>query len=103
MFRSTSAAVRKPELINEAAFKFGSQCVVCAIDAKRNENGWEVYPEETRAADFDSDRDGMPDWWEKATGSNPDIANANDYSSDNGWTRLEEYLDFMAHPYVVVP
>lgn len=39
-----SAAVRNPELINEAAEKFGSQCVVCAIDAKRRENsGWEVY------------------------------------------------------------
>ena len=38
-----SAAVRNPQLINEAAYKFGSQCVVCAIDSKRNGNGWEVY------------------------------------------------------------
>lgn len=38
-----SAAVRNPDLINEAAYKFGSQCVVCAIDAKRNDKGWEVY------------------------------------------------------------
>lgn len=38
-----SAAVRRPELINEASYKFGAQCVVCAIDAKRNGNGWEVY------------------------------------------------------------
>lgn len=38
-----SAAVRNPDLINEAAYKFGSQCVVCAIDAKRNGKGWEVY------------------------------------------------------------
>ncbi len=38
-----SAAVRNPRLINDAAFKFGSQCVVCAIDAKRREGGWEVY------------------------------------------------------------
>ena len=39
-----SAAVRNPDLINDAAEKFGSQCVVCAIDAKRRENsGWEVY------------------------------------------------------------
>ncbi len=29
-----SAAVRNPDLINKAAYKFGSQCVVCAIDAK---------------------------------------------------------------------
>lgn len=39
-----SAAVRNPDLINDAAYKFGSQCVVCAIDAKRTGNGkWEVY------------------------------------------------------------
>ena len=30
-------------MINEAAYKFGSQCVVVAIDAKKNENSWEVY------------------------------------------------------------
>ncbi len=39
-----SAAVRNPQLINNAAYKFGRQCVVCAIDAKRRKNGgWEVY------------------------------------------------------------
>ncbi len=39
-----SAAVRNPNLINDAAYKFGSQCVVCAIDAKKcGENQWEVY------------------------------------------------------------
>ena len=39
-----SAAVFRPELISEAAYKFGSQCVVAAIDAKRRGDGtWEVY------------------------------------------------------------
>ena len=40
-----SAAVRNPELLTEAANKFGSQCVVCAIDAKRRPGGggWTVY------------------------------------------------------------
>ena len=40
-----SAALKNPALISEAAEKFGSQCVVCAIDAKRKTNGdgWEVY------------------------------------------------------------
>ena len=39
-----SAALKNPELIREAANKFGSQCVVCAIDAKRRpEGGWTVY------------------------------------------------------------
>jgi len=40
-----SAALQRPELISEAAMRFGSQCVVVAIDAKRRSNGdgWEVY------------------------------------------------------------
>ena len=40
-----SAAIDRPELIREAADKFGSQCVVVAIDAKRraDESGWNIY------------------------------------------------------------
>lgn len=38
-----SAAVRNPSLIDAAARRFGSQCVVCAIDAKKRDGGWEVY------------------------------------------------------------
>ena len=34
-----SAALKRPELISEAAYKFGSQCVVVAIDAKRRPDG----------------------------------------------------------------
>ncbi|GAN87147.1 imidazole glycerol phosphate synthase subunit HisF [Komagataeibacter intermedius] len=39
-----SAAVSRPELVSEAAQKFGSQCVVVAIDARSDGHGsWEVY------------------------------------------------------------
>ena len=40
-----SSAINTPELIAEAAEKFGSQCVVVAIDAKRREDGsgWNIY------------------------------------------------------------
>lgn len=40
-----SAAIMNPNLIADAADKFGSQCVVLAIDAKRKEDGtgWEIY------------------------------------------------------------
>lgn len=40
-----SAAINNPQLISDAAEKFGSQCVVVAIDAKRREDGsgWDVY------------------------------------------------------------
>jgi cyclase len=40
-----SAAVKRPELLDELAEQFGAQCVVLAIDAKQREDGssWEVY------------------------------------------------------------
>jgi cyclase len=38
-----SAAVRNPSLVTEAARRFGSQCVVVAIDAKQTGHGFEVY------------------------------------------------------------
>ena len=40
-----SAAIKRPELIKEAADIFGSQCVVVALDAKRREpfDGWNIY------------------------------------------------------------
>ena len=40
-----SAAHKRPELISEAAWKFGSQCVVLAIDAKARPDGsgWDAY------------------------------------------------------------
>lgn len=38
-----SAAVKNPELIAELAGSFGSQCIVLAVDVKRNGQHWEVY------------------------------------------------------------
>ena len=38
-----SAAVRDPSLLARCADRFGTQCVVIAIDAKRRDAGWEVY------------------------------------------------------------
>lgn len=44
-----TAATRRPELITEIARKFGSQCVVLSIEAKRrNDGGWEVYVDNGR-------------------------------------------------------
>ena len=40
-----TAAVRNPDLIKEASKKFGSQCIVVAIDGKRKGDSWEVYIE----------------------------------------------------------
>ena len=38
-----SAAVARPELVGEMAERFGSQCIVASIDARRSGEGWEVF------------------------------------------------------------
>ncbi|HET6594461.1 MAG TPA: imidazole glycerol phosphate synthase subunit HisF [Anaerolineales bacterium] len=38
-----SAAVRQPELVSKGAARFGAQCIVLAIDARRNGASWDVY------------------------------------------------------------
>lgn len=38
-----SAAIRRPELIDQIATRFGSQVCVCAIDARLDEDGWHCY------------------------------------------------------------
>lgn len=40
-----SEAVKRPEFISEAAKKFGAQCVVVSIDAKKKDGGYEVFTE----------------------------------------------------------
>jgi len=38
-----TAAVQNPEVVVESSKKFGSQCIVVAIDAKKNANKWEIF------------------------------------------------------------
>ncbi len=38
-----TAAVQNAKVVEESSRKFGSQCIVVAIDAKRNERGWEIF------------------------------------------------------------
>ncbi len=38
-----SAAVARPELVADIATRFGSQCVVASVDARRTRNGWEIF------------------------------------------------------------
>lgn len=72
------------------------------IDHEDDAGGWEVYPEKHRSADFDTDQDGMPNWYEKVINSDINTANHNDDPDNDGYTLLEDYLDFMAHPYLIV-
>lgn len=66
-----------------------------------NIKGWEPYPSVSWAGDYDSDLDGLPDWWEKMYGYNPnsksgDFSDANKDRLGDGWTELERYLEWMA-------
>lgn len=45
-----TAAVKNPELVRQAAKRFGNQCIVVAIDAKRNGKSWEIYVKGGRAS-----------------------------------------------------
>jgi cyclase len=45
-----TSAVQNPELVEAAADRYGSQCIVVAIDAKRTENAWEVFTHGGRRA-----------------------------------------------------
>jgi cyclase len=45
-----TAAVQNPRLVEDAAGKYGSQCIVVAIDAKRSDGRWEVYTHGGRKA-----------------------------------------------------
>ena len=38
-----SAAVARPEVVADIAARFGSQCVVASVDARRSGNGWEIF------------------------------------------------------------
>jgi hypothetical protein len=65
--------------------------------------GWESYPAETRPAGFDSDGDGLPDWWESLHGTNPsspagDFSEASADPENDGDTRLCDYLNWLALP-----
>ncbi len=66
-----------------------------------NIKGWEPYPSVSWANDYDSDLDGLPDWWENMYGYNPksksgDFSDANKDRLGDGWTELERYLEWMA-------
>ena len=66
------------------------------VDTEDDCGGYELYPEEQRPADYDTDQDGMPDWWEALTGSSPAEADNNADPDGDGYTLLEDYLNFLA-------
>ncbi|MBN1126683.1 MAG: hypothetical protein JXA82_16890 [Sedimentisphaerales bacterium] len=65
-------------------------------DSQEDVGGWEDYPEVQRPENWDTDKDGMPDSWEKARNLNPaDITDGNLDRDSDGYTNLEEYLGWL--------
>ncbi|HET8829965.1 MAG TPA: hypothetical protein VFM79_11525, partial [Pelobium sp.] len=73
-------------------------------DTELDAGGYESYPEVSRLTNWDSDKDGLPDWWETIKGSNVNSA-PNDFSDPNedndrdGFTELDKYLQWLAEPH----
>jgi hypothetical protein len=78
-------------------------------DNQSDVGGWENYPEVHRAAVWDTDNDGLPDWWETIKGLNPnspanDLSNSNSDTDQDGFTQLDDYLEWMGGPhYFMLP
>ena len=77
------------------------------IDNEADAGGWPNFASETRPADWDTDHDGLPTWWEKAKGLNEnskagDFSDTNSDTDKDGFTQLDNYLDWMAQPHYFV-
>ena len=73
------------------------------IDREWDAEGFTSIKEEKRAADFDTDQDGMPDWWEALHSElNPSVADNNTDADGDGYTALEDYLNWMAVPHFTI-
>ena len=73
-------------------------------DKVADAGGYELYPTLRRPDNWDSDLDGLPDWWEKSHGLNPngkiaDFTDSHGDSDKDGYTHLDDYLDWMASPH----
>lgn len=77
------------------------------IDNEADQGGWPNFATETRPTDWDTDHDGLPNWWEKAKGLNEnskagDFSDANADADKDGFTQLDNYLDWLAQPHYFV-
>ena len=73
-------------------------------DNEQDVGGWEAYPGFSRSDNWDTDLDGLPDWWENTHGLNANSAKGSfaDSNADDdmdGYTNLEDYLHWMANPH----
>lgn len=73
-------------------------------DNESDVGGYESYPIIERSSDWDTDQDGLPNWWETIIGTNTnsitgDFSDANSDSDLDGYTNLDSYLQWMSQPH----
>jgi hypothetical protein len=68
------------------------------IDSQSEVGGYPVLLLATHPADWDTDNDGMPNFWELVNGLNPAVSDNNGDLDYDGYTNLEEYLHYAAIP-----
>jgi len=61
-------------------------------------NGYLIIPVAFRPVGWDTDNDGMPNYWEAMYGTNPSVADNNGDLDGDGYTNLEAYLQYTAVP-----
>ena len=71
-------------------------------DHQDDVGGYELYPSEQRDAGWDTDGDGLPNWWEAARGLNVasppgDFSDTNTDEDGDEFVELEDYLDWLAN------
>lgn len=69
------------------------------IDREADAGGYEDIGEARHPEGYDTDRDGMPDWWERLAGFDPTTPDNNSDPDNDGYTALEEFLNWMAEPH----
>ncbi|MFB9079807.1 T9SS type A sorting domain-containing protein [Flavobacterium procerum] len=73
-------------------------------DNEADAGGFEDYPVIVRDANWDSDQDGLPNWWETIIGTNlnsaiGDFSDSNADNNNDGYTNLDIYLQWMSLPH----
>lgn len=77
-------------------------------DNESDVGGFENYPAVVRDANWDTDQDGLPNWWETIIGTNPnsaigDFSDANADTDQDGYTNLDQYLQWLSLPHYESP
>ncbi|WP_370479479.1 pectate lyase family protein [Tamlana flava] len=77
------------------------------IDTELDAGGFPKYSNETRPENWDTDHDGLPNWWEEIHDTNidspkGDFSDSNKDDNKDGFTQMEDYLNWMAQPHYFI-